>query len=176
MSLLDFFSKDHPSRDEISKSKFDEIFNRNNRSKINIVIKELNKHRFKSGIIYNYKKYSTMITCEYLFYGGLRINIPQKSGSNFYKTLSHIIDPPGDFAGIFATLNPPNSSRKLTKITYADFKEDKNYYLVVDVASKKFRTERKIFKDISKSQPIIDFIIKKINEFDSLDKSLQNYS
>ena len=171
MGLLDFFTKDHPSRDEISKSKFDEIFNRDNRSRVNKVIKELNKHRFKPGIIYNYNRYSTMITCEYLSWGSLIINLPQKSGWNFYKNLSHIIDPPGDFAGICTTLNPPNSSRKLTKITYADFKEDKNYYLIVDVASKKFRTERKIFKDISKSQPIVDFIIKKIYEFDSKDKS-----
>jgi hypothetical protein len=46
----------------------------------------------------------------------------------------------------------------------------------IDVAFKKFRTERKIFKDISKSQSIVDFIIKKIYEFDSKDKSLQNYS
>jgi hypothetical protein len=173
MSLLDFFSKDHPSRDEISKSKFDEIFNRDNRSRINKVIKELNQHRFKPGIIYNYKRYSTMITCRYLSYGSLIINIPQKSGWNFYKTLSHIIDPPGDFAGIWATLNP---RRKLTKITYADYQKNKNYDLIVDVVTKKYRPERKIFKDISKSQSIVDFIIKKIYEFDSKDKSLQNYS
>jgi len=156
MSLLDFFSKDHPSRDEISKSKFDEIFNRDNRSRINKIIKELNKDRFKPGIIYNYNRYSTMITCRYLAYGSLKINIPQKSGWNFYKTLSHIIDPPGDFAGIWATLNP---RRKLTKITYADYQENKNYDLIVDVVTKKYRPERKIFKDISKSQYII--LIKK---------------
>lgn len=171
MSLLDFFSKEHLSRDEIHKSKFDEIFNRNNRNQINIVIKELNKRRFKPGIIYNYNRYSTMITCKYLSYGSLIIHIPQKSGRNFYKTLSHIIDPPGDFATICATLNPPNSSRKLIKITYNDFKKDKNYHLIVDVVSKKYRPERKIFKDISKSQPIVDFLIKKIYEFDSKDKS-----
>ena len=168
MSLLDFFSKDHPSRDEISKSKFDEIFNRNNRSRINKVIKELNKHRFKPGIIYNYNRYSTMITCKYPSWGSLIINIPQKSGSNFYKTLSHIIDPPGDFAGIFADLK---LRRTLTEKTYVDLKKNKYYDFTVSVASKKYRTERKIFKDISKSQSIVDFIIKKIYEFDSKDKS-----
>ena len=109
-----------------------------------------------------------MITCEYLFYGGLRINIPQKSGSNFYKTLSHIIDPPGDFAGIFADLK---LRRTLTEKTYADLKRNKYYDFTVSVASKKYRTEKKIFKDVSKSQPIVDFIIKKIYEFDSKDKS-----
>jgi len=156
MSLLDFFSKDPPSYNEIIESKFDEIFNRNNRSQINKVIKELNKHRFKPGIIYNYSRFSTMINCEYLSYGLLRIQMPKKSGSGFYKNLAHIIEPPGNFATIEANLT---------------FTKDKNYHLIVDLVSKKYRPERKIFKDVSKSQPIVDFIIKKIYEFDSEDKS-----
>lgn len=168
MGLLDFFSKEHPYPDEIRKSKFDEIFNRNNRSQINKVIKELNKRRFKPGIIYNYSRYSTMITCEYLSWGSLIINLPQKSRSNFYKTLSHVIDPPGDFAGIFADLK---LRRTLNEKKYADLKKNKNYEFTVSVVSKKYRPERKIFKDISKSQSIVDFIIKKIYEFDSKDKS-----
>ena len=59
----------------------------------------------------------------------------------------------------------------MTEKTYVDLKKNKYYDFTVSVASKKYRTERKIFKDISKSQSIVDFIIKKIYEFDSKDKS-----
>jgi hypothetical protein len=167
MSLLDFFSKDHPSRDEISKSKFDEIFNRDNRSRINKDIKELNKSRFKPGIIFQYNRFSTLITCEYGYFSGpLRIKIPQKSGQFYYKSLEDrgIVKSPGEFG----------------KIEVGIIFKNKKYFLQIDINSKKnyengqhahYTYESKTFSNILKTKPIIDFLIKKIHEFDSSDKS-----
>jgi hypothetical protein len=171
MSFFDLFSSE--KKKESIESNFKNVFNRFNRSQIRKVIKVLNKNRFKPGIIFQYNRCSTLITCEYSddssHYGGdtlgyLRIKIPQKTGSNFYETLKDISPSPGNFGEIEVNVILKN----------------KKYFIKIDIKSKtnyenrwhaRYDYETKIFKDILKTKPIIDFLINKINDFDKLDKS-----
>jgi hypothetical protein len=173
MSFFDLFKE--KNKKESIESSFKNIFNRTNRIKISRLVKELNKSRFKPGIIFKYNRFSTLITCEYsddsAHYGGdnlgyLKVKIPQKSGWTFYKSLDleGIVPSPGNFGEIEAKII---------------FKNNK-FFLQIDIKSKKnyengrharYDYESKTFNNILKTQPIIDFLIKKIQEFNNLDKS-----
>lgn len=170
---MNFFNLFLEKKTDTVEYNFKNIFNKANRNKISKVIKALNKNRFKPGIIFQYKRCSTQITYEYsddsAHYGGdtlgyLKIKIPQKSGWQFYETLKDIAPSPGNFGEIEVN---------------TVFKNNK-YFIKIDIKFKtnyanrwhaRYQYETKIFKDILKTKPIIDFLINKINNFDKLDKS-----